>query len=233
MKRHLFKFTRPGIAALMICATAHFAAGQVAETTTTTTTSAGTISEFDPHTIVIKSETAAEPVRYEYTKSTTYVDESGQPVSIETVKSGLPVTVYYDRENGAMVARKVVVRRAVTTTSADAVPAAPVAVEKQTTTTTSAGTVSAFDPQVITVRTESAAEPVRYQYTKSTTYVDENGQPVSVETVKSGLPVTVYYDQEGGNMIARKVIVRRATTAVPSDGTVIEHKKTTTTTTDR
>ena len=57
---------------------------------TTTTTSVGTISEFSPDTIVVKSETSAEPLRYSYTKSTTYVDETGAPVSIETVRSGLP-----------------------------------------------------------------------------------------------------------------------------------------------
>ena len=60
---------------------------------TTTTTTAGTISEFGPEMIVIRTETAPEPVRYTYSKTTTYVDEAGAPVSIETVKSGLPVSV--------------------------------------------------------------------------------------------------------------------------------------------
>ncbi len=95
----------------MVLAFSQFASGQAVETTTTTTSSAGTITTFDPHQIVIKSETATEPIRYQYTKKTTYVDENGNPVSIETVKSGLPVTVFYDREGDAMVARKVVVRR--------------------------------------------------------------------------------------------------------------------------
>ena len=93
---------------------------------TTTTTSAGTISEFSPETIVIKSQTATEPVRYYYTKKTTYVDEAGAPVSIETVKSGLPVTVYYTQDGDRMVASKVIVRKV----------AEPAAIEKKTTTTT-------------------------------------------------------------------------------------------------
>jgi hypothetical protein len=99
----------------------------------TTTTSAGTISEFGPETITIHSETSSEPVRYNYSKTTTYVDETGAPVSIETVRSGLPVTVYYIQEGGRRLVSKVIVRRAAPVTI---VPAVPVAVEKKTTTTT-------------------------------------------------------------------------------------------------
>jgi len=106
--------------------------GQETVQTTQTTTSAGTISEFDPHTIVVKTEDASAPIRYSYTKSTTYVDESGNPVSMETVRSGLPVTVYYDKVGDDMVASKVVVRKTVTTSD----EAPPVTVKKSTTTTT-------------------------------------------------------------------------------------------------
>lgn len=101
---------------------------EVKETTTTTTT-AGTISEFGPETIIVRSETSPEPVRYSYTKTTTYVDETGAPVSIETVKSGLPVTVHYVKVGDRMVASKVIVRKT-------AVKPAPVVEEKKTTTTT-------------------------------------------------------------------------------------------------
>jgi hypothetical protein len=62
-------------------------------------------------TIVIRSETAPTPVRYSYSKATTYVDETGAPVSMETVKSGLPVTVYYAKVGNLLVANRVVVRR--------------------------------------------------------------------------------------------------------------------------
>jgi hypothetical protein len=114
----------------VLSAVALFGAADLASAQTvvqeTTTTSLGTISEFSPETIVIRSETGPEPIRYRYTKTTTYVDEAGQPVSIETVKSGLPVTVYYTKVGDQMVASKVIVRKVV---------AAP-AVEKKTTTTT-------------------------------------------------------------------------------------------------
>ena len=113
---------------MLITANVTLAQTAVKETTTTTTT-AGTISEFGPETIIVRSETAPEPIRYSYTKTTTYVDETGTPVSIETVKSGLPVTVYYAKVGDKMVATKVIVRKGV-------VKAAPTIEEKKTTTTT-------------------------------------------------------------------------------------------------
>ena len=94
------------------------------------------------------------------------------------------------------------------------------------TTTTSAGTVSEFSPSVITVN--SGGAPVSYTYSKTTTYVDENGNPVSVETVRSGVPVTVYYSQDGTRMLASKVIVHSAPL---TDGSTVIKKSTTTTTT--
>lgn len=103
---------------------------QTAVTTTTTTHSAGTISEFSPDTIIIRSETSPEPMRYSYSKTTTYVDDTGAPVSLETVKSGLPVTVYYVKESNGLVANRIVVHKTKTTTTAPAVE------EKKTTTTT-------------------------------------------------------------------------------------------------
>jgi hypothetical protein len=102
-------------------------------------------------------------------------------------------------------------------------------VVKETTSTTSLGTISEFSPETIVIRSESAAEPLRYRYSKTTTYVDETGSPVSIETVKSGLPVTVYYSKVGNDLVASKVIVRKAVITAP----VIEKKTTTTTTTTK
>ncbi len=88
-----------------------------ATTTVTTTTSDGTISQFSPDSIVIKSTTSADPLTYSYTKTTTYVDQEGNPVSIQTVKSGVPVTVYYAKDGTKLVATKIVVRKTTTTTT--------------------------------------------------------------------------------------------------------------------
>ena len=93
---------------------------------------------------------------------------------------------------------------------------------------TSVGTISAFSPNAILLKTETGTEPVSYSYSKTTTYVDESGNPVSMTTIKSGLPVTVYYTRSGDTMTASKVIVRKAV-VVPA---AVEEQKTTTTTTE-
>ncbi len=103
--------------------TANLALAQTAapSSTTTTTTSAttsdGTVSQFSPNTIVVSSTTSAAPVSYSYSKTTTYVDENGNPVASETVKSGAPVTVYYTQDGDKMVATKIIVRKTTTTST--------------------------------------------------------------------------------------------------------------------
>ena len=187
--------------------------------TVTATSSEGVINEFGPQSIIIRSSTGAEPSRYTFRETTTYVDEYGNPVSTSVVKSGLPVTVFYSQEGDAMVATKVVVRGINT-------PTAPAVETTQTTTT---GVINTYGPEGLVVRTETSADPLRYTFSKTTTYVDENGQPVSIETVKSGLPVTVYYTRSGDSLVANKVIVRRTATAVPVPAPTVEKKTTTTT----
>src|SRR5690348_787433 len=102
------------------------------------------------------------------------------------------------------------------------------AVESTTTTTSTTGTTSQRRPETIVVRTEASQGPRRYTYTKSTTYVDEAGNPVSVEMVKSGLPVTVYYTREGDRMVATKVIVKKVVKTVPSSSSSVEEHKSST-----
>ena len=115
---------------------------EAAVTTVQTTTSAGVISNFGPKTFFIRTEASPDPVSYSYTKTTSYVDETGAPVSMETVKSGLPVTVYYVHNGDQMVASKVIVRKSVKviTPAVEVAPEAPVVEEKKTTTTTTTTT---------------------------------------------------------------------------------------------
>ncbi len=105
---------------------------QQSQMTVTKTETAGTISEINPDTLVIRSESSPNPVVYTYTKKTNYINERGEPVSMETVKSGLPVTVYYSTNGTQMTAEKVMVHETTTTTTAK-----PMIEEKKTTTTTS------------------------------------------------------------------------------------------------
>src|ERR1700761_4985785 len=90
--------------------------------------------------------------------------------------------------------------------------------ETTTTTTRTGGTLTEISPGDFSVRTEPSSLPIHYTYTKSTTYTDENGNPVSVETVRSGTPVTVYYDREGNEMVARRVVLLKAPTVVTTEG---------------
>ncbi|MBF0495038.1 MAG: hypothetical protein HQK58_00455 [Deltaproteobacteria bacterium] len=89
---------------------------KVTVSTVTRTETVGTISEVSPDTIVVRSETSSSPSHYKHSKTTTYVDDRGLPVSMETVKSGQPVTVYYTRDGDHMIANKVVIRKTTTTT---------------------------------------------------------------------------------------------------------------------
>ncbi|MEO6846605.1 MAG: hypothetical protein ABI254_05055 [Chthoniobacterales bacterium] len=194
------------LSALLVSAALMATGHAQTQSVTTTTTSAGTISDLSPDALVLRTDSSTTPVRYIYNKQTTYVDQDGTPVSIETVKSGVPVTVSYVKEGDQMVARRVVITRngnATTTTTAPVVAS---------TTTTAAGTISEFSPNTIIVKSDTSTDPVSYSYTKSTTYVDENGAPISMETVKSGVPVTVSYVKEGDHMVANRVVVRKSTT---------------------
>lgn len=99
---------------VMLCAANVMLAESIA-TTTTTTTSEGTVSRISRDGLVVKTTTSQDPIIY--SKTTTYVDENGNPVSVETIKTGVPVTVYYDRDGNRMVATKVIVKKTTTTTT--------------------------------------------------------------------------------------------------------------------
>ncbi len=124
-KLHLFAFALT----ILVAPVCSFA--QQGQMTVTKTETVGTISEVNPDTLVIRSESSPNPVVYTYTKKTNYINEKGEPVSMETVKSGLPVTVYYSSNGNVMTADKVMVHQTTTTTSAK-----PMMEEKKTTTTT-------------------------------------------------------------------------------------------------
>ena len=121
MKKNIF-LTLCGLTLLSLALYAPSALGEEVQqkkttttTTTTTTQSSGTVSEFGPDSIIIRTTPSAAPTTYEFTETTTYVDEAGNPVEVETVKSGVPVTVFYSKSGDKMVATKVVVKKTTTT----------------------------------------------------------------------------------------------------------------------
>lgn len=208
-------------AGALLTASAAHAQTQKVEASITTTTTEGTVSEFGGQSIIVKTAPGTQPVRYISSETTNYVDEDGNRIPISMVKSGLPVTVYYIKVGDTLVASKVMVKRGAVT--------APAVITTTQTETTSMGTISEFGTEKFDIRTETSPTAVRYSYGKTTTYVDERGRPVSIKTVKSGLPVTVYYTKIGDSLVASKVIVRSAAFATDP---LVEQKtiKTTTTT---
>jgi hypothetical protein len=95
--------------ALGVMTQASVASADETVTTTKSTTYSGVVSEMNPtsSTIILKSETSAAPVTYTYSKETTFVDSSGNPVSSSAILNS-PVTVEYANEGGRTVVRRVV-----------------------------------------------------------------------------------------------------------------------------
>ena len=209
----------PHVGALVVLGLVTLAPGAAfaQASTTTTITSTGTVSDWKPNAVAVKVDTSPAPVHYTFTKTTTYVDENGNPISVRTVRTGEPVTVFYERQGGALVADKVVVNRSVTTTTTAPAPVnVPPPVTTTTTTTADAvpgspatnGVVTDAGDSHIDLRTSMSPKPIHYRAHDSTAYVDENGNPVSRKVVTEGTPVTVFYEQSGDDMFATRVVVR-------------------------
>jgi hypothetical protein len=182
----------------------------------TITTSSGVVSEAEPDTLVVTGD-SAPAMHYRFTKTTRYVDEDGNPVTVEVIKRGTPVTVQYVKQGDALVASRVVVRTkpSVTREVITATTAQPVEVT---------GAVTEFADGALAVRSEGSAHPIRFAFTKATKWVDAEGNEVTSEIVRRGTPVTVIATQNGERAEVAKVIVHKSPV-------VIEKKTTTTTTT--
>ncbi len=121
-----------------------------AQATTTVTTSKGAFTEYVPgsETVVVRSETNPDPLRYVVTKQTTIVDESGAPIAMERISPGSPLSVEYATTGDRLVASRIIVQRpatsatsvttvpATTTTTTAPVTTAPVTTERRSSTTT-------------------------------------------------------------------------------------------------
>jgi hypothetical protein len=206
--------------ALALMAVASTAAFAQTSSTTMMTTTTGTVNAWKPNAVAVKVDTSSTPVSYSFTKTTTYVDQNGNPVSIETVRSGVPVTVYYHNLGGNYVADKVVIHRTlVTTTTAPAETTVTTVPPPTQTTTTTTETPAIAPPTVngvvtdagdghIDLRTSQSPRPIHYRAHDSTAYVDESGNPVSRKQITEGTPVTIFYEQSGDDLFATRVVVR-------------------------
>jgi hypothetical protein len=107
-----------------------------------------------------------------------------------------------------------------------------------TTVTTTNGAFTEYVPgsETMVVRSESGSSPLRYSVTKQTTIVDETGAPVVIDRISPGSQLSIQYTGSGDQLVASRVVVRRATpatTAVTSVPAVTGQQTNTTTTTTR
>ena len=102
-----------------------------------------------------------------------------------------------------------------------------------TTVTTSNGAFTEYVPgsQTMVVRSEAGTSPLRYSVTKQTTIVDETGAPVAIDRISPGSQLSIQYTGSGDQLVASRVVVRPATTAVTSVPVTGQQTNTTTTTT--
>ena len=81
------------------------------ETTTTTTESTGTVTEFTPGQALILKTEAAEPMRYKFGKTITYVTSDGRVIDASKIRKDSKVRVHYIKDGDDMVVDKVIVTR--------------------------------------------------------------------------------------------------------------------------
>ena len=79
------------------------------ETTTTTTENTGVVTEFTPGQALILKTEAAEPMRYKFGKTVTYVTSDGKVIESSRIKKDSKVRVHYLRDGNDMVVDKVIV----------------------------------------------------------------------------------------------------------------------------
>ncbi len=106
------------------------------------------------------------------------------------------------------------------------------------------GVITDINPGMISVRVEKGGAPLHYAPSSTTTYVDEAGHTVTVESIKAGTPVEIFYTRVGDVLAASRVVVHQPVVIVHHEREhehgvhhtrrapeVIEKKTTTTTTT--
>jgi hypothetical protein len=80
-----------------------------------------------------------------------------------------------------------------------------------------AGTLSELSPDTIALRTAASRVPVRYLSSQTTAFVDDAGVPIlSIDALKAGVTVTMYYSRVADQMVASRVVVHKSTNTPPS-----------------
>jgi hypothetical protein len=179
----------------------------------------GKIARFDVEAKEIHISTALSkgPIAFSVNPATKFIDLDGKTVAPSLLKIDTPVEIKFAEDGNTLIAATVVVQRVqvplpgggVTLTTRETLKPGGKVIEEssRTTTVVHSGTITTFDPGVLTVKVEGTAKPVTYQHSKTTTWVNAAGQPVAPDLIKQGLPVKVQYSQRGDILVADQVIV--------------------------
>jgi hypothetical protein len=200
--------------------------------------STGSVFSVDANSFSITPENVTIPLNFLYNSKTVFADEADKTMSMEQMRTGLPVSVEYNVLGDKMIATKVVATRwmidggrqagrapdepgrlreklASARKKKDAANASPGAVNAAI---GSEGTIMGFE-QVISIRAQGSADLLQYVVNNSTHYVDSNGQPVPPQFVRTGIPVSVQYVEDSGRRIATQMVVAGSfpeTSSVPT-----------------
>src|SRR6185503_8439804 len=79
----------------------------VTETTTTTTESNGVVTEFTPGKFLWLKTEAAQPVRYKFGKTVTYVTSDGKVIEASKVRKDSKVHLHYIKDGNDMLVDKI------------------------------------------------------------------------------------------------------------------------------
>jgi hypothetical protein len=202
-----------------------------------TLTTTGSVFSVDPDTFSVTPEKVTIPLNFMYNSKTLFVDETEKSVPWEHMRAGLPVTVDYTTLGEKMLATKVTAtRRMIDGGKKEGVPGdeaarkreeladaklrkdAETAVRVKALPATGGGTIMGFE-QVIAVRPQGSSDVVQYVVNNSTQYVDTAGQPVALNLVRTGVPISIQFMEHSGRKIATQVILQRTTSPPPETKT--------------
>lgn len=197
----------------------------------------GKIHLMDPETkqLLLRTKLGKAPIGLTCNAATQFIDLDGKPVDMALLKPEIPVEVNFAENGNELIAAKVVVQRiqvplpggGTTLTTRETLKPGGKMVEEtiKTTVVMHSGTILKFEPGVLTLKADQQEKALRYQYSKTTTWTNAAGEPVSPSLIKAGLPVKVRYSQRGDTLFADEVVIvtapGNAAAPTPSNRTLV------------